>query len=653
MMKSSSQLVARQGYQSQNISEGSLVNYWGYAVRVLPCTNDPGTCEYFEVVYGSHAVGMKYTGVLWATLGGILLILAVGRHFCALPKAAETMPGVAADDEKNKTPPSSVIRLARSISAMRRRNFLPDSIRFIFGRTTRLQVLILVALTGYLALFSFMGIHYQTWRTPVKAHPGLFQTRSSVGAWSDRVGTLAYALTPFSILLSSRESILSILTGIPYQNFNFLHRWLGCIIFAQSLAHTIGWTVIEAVLYQPQPAVANKWIKQLYMIWGCVAMILIFILVVLSTPWGIRLTGYEFFRKSHYVLAMVYIGACWGHWQPLKVFMVPGLAIWLFDRFARLARSALVHYQYLPNGTMGFQAAQAVLSVFPDPDNGDIVRLDFRHSQSPWQPGQHFYLCFSESSIWQSHPFTPLSLAIDQNGTVEHAYIFRAKKGETKKIASLAGRKLAVQDGSAKTTPVILSGVYGESLVENLTPEVNVLCVAGGTGISYVLPVLLHLAQQPGTPDRKIELVWAVRRRQDVQWVQPELEVLLAAPKSHGIQIHVRVTRQGEADLGSEGLSPEAEKQAADATLSSSSSSSRNSASLDLQMTGTHPDLDVIVPAFVEGTIRGRTVVFASGPGSLISQLRTVVASCNSGSKVWRGDARFDVALECDDRLEW
>ncbi|KAM0520423.1 hypothetical protein ACHAQF_005907 [Verticillium nonalfalfae] len=376
-------------------------------------------------------------------------------------------------------------------------------------------------------------------------------------------------------------------------------------------------------------------------------------MVALSTPWGIRLTGYEFFRKSHYVLAMVYIGACWGHWQPLKVFMVPGLAIWLFDRFARLARSALVHYQYLPNGTMGFKAAQAALSVFPDEENGDIVRLDFRHSQSPWQPGQHFYICFSECSIWQSHPFTPLSLAVDRNGTVEHAYIFRAKKGETKKIASLAARKLAVQDGSAKTTPVILSGAYGESLTENLTPEVNVLCVAGGTGISYVLPVLLHLAQQPGIPDRKIELVWAVRRRQDVQWVRPELEVLLAAAKSHGIQIHVRVTRQGEADLGSEGFSPKAEKQVADATSSSSSSSSRNSASLDLQMTGTHPDLDTIVPAFVEGTIRGRTIVFASGPGSMISQLRTVVASCNSGTKVWRGDARFDVALECDDRLEW
>ena len=56
------------------------------------------------------------------------------------------------------------------------------------------------------------------------------------------------------------------------------------------------------------------------MIWGCVAVILIFILSLLATPRGIRMTGYEFFRKSHYILAMVYVGACWGHWKPLKIF---------------------------------------------------------------------------------------------------------------------------------------------------------------------------------------------------------------------------------------------------------------------------------------------------------------------------------------------
>ncbi|KAL0936045.1 ferric reductase transmembrane component 2 [Colletotrichum truncatum] len=646
-MDTSSHLVARQGYQSQNISEGSLVNYWGYAARVLPCTNDPGTCEYFEVVYGSHAVGMTYTGILWATIGGILLILAIGRHLWASPRAAETIPGVV-DDEKSSAAASSTTRFTRAVAALRRQHLLPDSVRFIFGRTTRLQVLILVILTGYLTLWSFLGIHYQTWRTPVKAYPGVYQTRSSLGAWSDRVGVLAYALTPFSIMLANRESILSALTGIPYQNFNFLHRWLGYIIFVQSLAHTIGWTIIETAMYQPQPQVANKWIKQLYMIWGCVAMILILILVVLSTPWGIRLTGYEFFRKSHYVLAMVYIGACWGHWQPLKVFMVPGLALWLFDRLARLVRSALMHYQFLPDGKMGFKAAHADLTVFPDAENGDIVRLDFSHAQSPWSPGQHFYLCFSECSIWQSHPFTPLSLPVERNGTVQHAYVFRAKKGETKKVAELATKKLSLKDGAAKTTPVILSGSYGESLVEDLHPEVNVLCVAGGTGIAYVLPVLLHLASQPAAPERKIELIWAVRCRHDIAWVQPELDVLLAAAKTHGIQIQVHVTRNNDS-AKPEVIVAGDEKRVAE----SSSASSLQSTSLDVQSAGVHPDLNVVVPGFVEGTVRGRSIVYASGPGSMISQLRSVVASCNSGGRVWKGDARYDVELKCDDRLEW
>lgn len=316
-------LVRRQGYQSQNISDGGLVEYWGYAVRVLPCANDPGTCEYFEAVYGGHEVGMLYSGILWATIGGLIFLFAVFRHFWTPPRASEmaTLSAKPESLEESYTGLSSSSRLARTFSAAKRRFFLRESwLRPIFGRTTRLQVTILAVLTGYLTIFSFAGITYKAWRTPVKGYTDLYQIRSGLGPWSDRVGVLAYALTPFSVLLASRESILSQLTGIPYQSFNFLHRWLGYIIFVQSILHTIGWTLIEVVYYQPQPQVANKWIKQEYMIWGCVAIILILIMFVLALPWTIRLTGYEFFRKSHYVLAMVYIGACWGHWKPLKAF---------------------------------------------------------------------------------------------------------------------------------------------------------------------------------------------------------------------------------------------------------------------------------------------------------------------------------------------
>ena len=360
------------------------------------------------------------------------------------------------------------------------------------------------------------------------------------------------------------------------------------------------------------------------------------------------MTGYEFFRKAHYVLAMLYIGACWGHWKPLKVFMIPGLAIWLFDRLARLVRTWLIHYSYLPDGSMGFQTANAEMALFRDEENGDVVRLDFKHEHNAWSPGQHFYLCFTKSSVWQSHPFTPLSLPIEKNGIVEHSYIFRAKKGETKKIAQIAAAAASASD-SLQTTPVVLQGPYGEDHTTHLSPDVNVLCVAGGTGITHVLPTLLWLAEQPASPDRKISLVWSVRRRQDVEWVRRELDTLFLA-KKHGISISIRVTREQPSETSSATAGEKAVK-VADSSASSSKSSSLDEA-LDVAR-GVHPDLSAVVPTFLEENIRGRTMVFASGPGGMISDLRTYVAKANSGAKVWKGDESADVQLVCDNRLEW
>ncbi|KAM6478401.1 hypothetical protein HDV62DRAFT_371530 [Trichoderma sp. SZMC 28011] len=52
-------------------------------------------------------------------------------------------------------------------------------------------------------------------------------------------------------------------------------------------------------------------------------MMILTLLVGLSTTCAICLTGYEAFRKLHCSLAMVYIGACWGHWDNFKCFMLP------------------------------------------------------------------------------------------------------------------------------------------------------------------------------------------------------------------------------------------------------------------------------------------------------------------------------------------
>jgi NAD(P)H-flavin reductase len=414
-------------------------------------------------------------------------------------------------------------------------------------------------------------------------------------------------------------------------------------------------------------------------------MILLFLLFVLSTPWAIRLTGYEFFRKSHYILAMVYIGACIGHWDKLSCYLIPAMIVWFLDRGARLVRTVFLHYTVLPGGEVAFGPAKASTTVFSDPQ-GDVVRVDFVHPHDAWAVGQHFYLCFTESSIWQSHPFTPLSLPVHDDVAcgVKHSYIFRAKGGETKKVAQLAAKKLQQAGGVTPLTSIILTGPYGEEITTHLTQDANILCVAGGTGITYVLPVLLGLVRQPRSLKRKVTLVWAIRQKADVAWVQPELDRLRLLPKSIELNIRIFVTREaeGQGSVSEKGkytddfklVSEPMVKFGSDQTPDSSSAASTSAAypccgppsdSFAIQKTAipasdpkdlpihNHPDLSVLVKEFVDDTICGRTTVYASGPGRMISELRSIVALVNDGLKVWKADERYNVSLVCDDRLEW
>lgn len=686
------------------------------------------TGEYLDQVYGAHDQGMLFVGIMWIVFGGLILFYGIGRRL--IPSRSPSTKSNEATSAATSQP--FLYRLSSALSATLRRYLLPESFRRVFGRIARLQVLVLVSLAIYLTIFTFAGYKYATWVTPVKNMEGVYNTRTSLGPFSDRIGVLAYALIPLSVFLANRESLLSLLTGIPYQHFQFLHRWLGYIILVQSAVHTIGWTVVEARLYQPQPKVWNNFIKQTYMIWGVVAMVLIILIYVMSLPCTIRRTGYELFRKVHYVFAAIFMGACYAHWANLGCFLIASLAVWGLDRIVRLLRTFLLHYQYLPESTEGmrFQSAKAKIRLFEDDINGDVVRLDFSHKHAAWQVGQHFYLCFPESSIWQSHPFTPASLPGAGLQGQQHTYVFRAKGGETRKMAEIAREKLATMTASATnkaveagstsmlpaalqpqprssmpTASVILQGPYGTGHVDALrqSPDMNVLLVAGGTGITFVLPVLFHLMSAPTLvesafhKDRKVELIWAVRRRADVRWVERELDTLRAPSKRMNLAIRIFVTREdGVDDIDAAKAKQEARygadekkdlvarvQEQAKTTASSSSTSSdtggrdeirkdesESTASstaprrFSIQHTSRrhadmlkpdtqHPDLARLVRDFVDTSVRGPTTVYASGPGGMITDLREVVAQCNDGARVWTGDERWSVDLVCDDRMEW
>ncbi|KAH8169481.1 ferric reductase like transmembrane component domain-containing protein [Sarocladium implicatum] len=635
--------IKRQHMQDHTL-DLNTTNHFGYPDRQTPCVSGHITCAYLDAVYAAHDNGIIYTGVIWLTFLFVLTLWTLSRFFFSSQRSS--IPGIS--------------RAVRGVAAASRHYLLPDSLRLVFGRTTRLQVLILAILTAYLTLFSFIGITYSVWYPPSNHHDGV-DIRSSLGPWSNRVGVLAYALTPLSVMLASRESLLSVLTGVPYQHFNFMHRWVGYIIVVQSVLHTVGWVVVVVGLYQPQPTRGNAWVKDLYMIWGLVAILLVSILYILSLPFVIRRTGYEFFRKSHYILAMIYCGACIGHWDKLHCFITPAIILWFIDRFTRLFRTYLIHRKAIGENGGFFHPAQASATLFPNNVEGDIVRLDFKHPSKPWKIGQHFYLCFTDGSIWQSHPFTPLNAPVSIDGVVEHSYIFRAKAGETRKVADILKEKS--QKGDSLTTPVILTGPYGESLMDAHRSNENLLCVAGGTGITYVLPPLLATMREGVTSDRKIELIWFVRHASDVEWIRSELDALEAATAGPELTIRVFTTRDADettVDVSSSSSSSDEKDRDEIKNTAASQVKPRNgiisiipASSIGTAGNTKHPDVGPLVETFIDGTICGSTTVIASGPGAMMSDLRTVIAARNSGAKVWRGEERFDVSLQCDDRLEY
>jgi 2-polyprenylphenol hydroxylase and related flavodoxin oxidoreductases len=202
----------------------------------------------------------------------------------------------------------------------------------------------------------------------------------------------------------------------------------------------------------------------------------------------------------------------------------------------------------------------------------------------------------------------------------------------------VAKKVAAATKETAVTTNVILQGPYGVDVTEGLIQDVNVLCVAGGTGITYVLPVLLRLVRGPvGTTGRKIELVWAMKRKRDLEWVAPELEELQRLGAAHGLQICTFVTADPEDSSSKESGDENGATESGDDVKTFRSQ---------------RPDVGLVVQEFVKSVSQGSVRVFGSGPPGMICDLRAAVAKCNSGSKVWKGEDRFDVHLVCDDRLE-
>jgi ferric-chelate reductase len=155
----------------------------------------------------------------------------------------------------------------------------------------------------------------------------------------------------------------------------------------------------------------------------------------------------------------------------------------------------------------------------------------------------------------QSHPATISSIPSSQGGNL--VFILRAHHGFTTRVFAGAGTaSLSSMDtrNASKAEPVanknpthlaLIDGPYGGTHLDFASFH-TVILIAGSTGVTFTLPVLMDIssrAQRTKLPIREVIFVWAVKTAGCKNWIANELrqaeEELVVAGVGLSVRIHV------------------------------------------------------------------------------------------------------------------
>lgn len=222
-----------------------------------------------------------------------------------------------------------------------------------------------------------------------------------------------------------------------------------------------------------------------------------------------------------------------------KVWCWTCVALWSSDYVIRLVRIVFVNYKVLLR-----RDTPAIANYSQDTD---MIRLQVYVSSvaKTQTPGKYYFLYFGGMRFWQSHPFSlagvsaagPLTQVVqtfDEKGAEKQAasttttqvaqanasdpyltFMIRPRTGMTRNLRDL----ITAKDKSGQCRlRVILEGPYGSAV--NLSGFNNILFIAGGSGISAVIPYIRQIFEDgadTSVSNVNVRLVWAVRKEELVR----------------------------------------------------------------------------------------------------------------------------------------
>ena len=441
-------------------------------------------------------------------------------------------------------------------------------------------------LSLFVALYVIMNIIFCS--VPFKSvrpNSWFSDSKSEIATYvANRTGVLSFANIALAVLFAGRNNPLITMSHLSHTTFLIVHRWAARVATVQAIVHSIIYTVTYfwsggAAAYYAEVAMPYYW-------WGIIATIALFLGTVLSVL-PVRLRAYELFLITHIMLAILALVGCWYH-VDIRFTKNWGYEVWLYITFAiwgfeRLTRLFSIGYRNMTGST-----TQATAELTTD---GRFIKLTIVPAKS-WKfvPGQHCFLFFpSTGRFWESHPFSiagyssgpaletlsirSLSLTDDseKNANVEIApvtsqssepyvilaqthnapnitFLIRPSKGITQSLL----KKLQYQGQSSIPLTVTIEGPYGHSA--NLRNVDRILCIAGGIGITALLPYIQEfIASRKAGTSRAQRLVLAYSFR------EPGLETVVKGmlpvdAERFGVELRLRCTAvelgQGRLSVG-------------------------------------------------------------------------------------------------------
>lgn len=372
-----------------------------------------------------------------------------------------------------------------------------------------------------------------------------------------RAGMLAISMTPWIVASSMKANMISFMTGIGHDRLNVLHRWGGYLCLFLSIIHVVpfyitpvwddgGMTVFWKLFPDGSGMIYGTGIAALVpLAWLCIGSLPI-----------LRSLAYEVFVTMHTPVAVAYVALLFWHTKNYLTswhYLWSTVCIWAICSFFRMFKLNWLK-PWRNAWLIGDEAAVTLLA-----ENAIKVTIP---TQMKWKPGQYVYLRMPGISVLDNHPFTISSLCSEdfpsEYGELyrDCTLVFRPFGGFTRKVLDTA-----IERGPFKTYRAYLDGPYG-GMQRELAAFETVILFAGGSGITAIVSQLLNLIKRMRdgkAVTKKIEVVWALKRLEAMDWFREELRICreYAPPDTVTCQFYVTAAKRQTHQMG-QGMSERA-----------------------------------------------------------------------------------------------